>query len=426
MKIFRKPLFYFLIFSLVFIFSVQMVRADLVEDLKSKIDERNKVIADLEKEIAEYQVQVETTGAKAKTLKNDINALELTRKKLSAEISVLQNKISSTNLTIRQLGNEIDDTKDSISRGQSSIATMLRQADIEESNSLLETILNYRSISVFLDRIQSVSEVNRSLKVELQKLKTLKGDLEQKTVSAENKRKELENLSGSLIDKKKVAEYNKSQTSKLLTVTKNKQSDYQKILDQKIALKNSFEQELLEYESQLKFAIDPSSLPTVGSGVLKWPLDSVKITQQFGNTDFAKAHAQVYNGKGHNGIDFRAPTGTVIKSAASGVIKGIGNTDSVCPGASYGKWVLVEHQNGLSTLYAHFSVIKVATGDSVNVGDVLGYSGETGYATGPHLHFTVYATQGVRIMTRKSAVCQGSYTMPIASLNAYLNPLSYF
>ncbi|MSR78580.1 MAG: hypothetical protein EXS59_00325 [Candidatus Taylorbacteria bacterium] len=426
MKIFHKSLTVPLFLSIALFFLVSTVRADLVEDLKSKIDERNKVIADLEKEIAEYQVQVETTGAKAKTLKTDINALEFTRKKLSAEISVLQNKITSTNLTIRQLGNEIDDTKDSIDRAQSSIATMLRQTDVEESNSLLETVLNYKSISIFLDRIQSVSDVNKNLKVELQKSKTLKGDLEHKTVSAENKRKELVTLSGSLLDKKKVAEYNKSQTTKLLTVTKNRQSDYQKILNQKTALKNSFEQELLEYESQLKFAIDPSSLPTVGSGVLKWPLDSVKITQYFGNTDFAKAHAQVYNGRGHNGIDFRAPTGTAIKSVASGIVKGTGNTDTVCSGASYGKWVLVEHQNGLSTLYAHFSVIKVTTGDSVNTGDVLGYSGETGYATGPHLHFTVYATQGVRIMTRKSLVCQGSYTMPVASLNAYLNPLSYF
>ena len=103
----------------------------------------------------------------------------------------------------------------------------------------------------------------------------------------------------------------------------------------------------------------------------------------------------------------------------------VGDTDKVCPGASYGRWVLVEHQNGLSTLYAHLSVIRAVTGQDVATGDIVGYSGETGYATGPHLHFTVYATQGVRVVTRKSAVCQGSYTIPTASLNAYLNPISY-
>jgi murein DD-endopeptidase MepM/ murein hydrolase activator NlpD len=87
--------------------------------------------------------------------------------------------------------------------------------------------------------------------------------------------------------------------------------------------------------------------------------------------------------------------------------------------------VFIEHGNGLSTLYAHFSLIKVSEGQSVSLGEVIGYSGESGYATGPHLHFTVYATQGVRIMSRKSAVCGGSYTMPIADLKAYLDPLKY-
>jgi len=97
----------------------------------------------------------------------------------------------------------------------------------------------------------------------------------------------------------------------------------------------------------------------------------------------------------------------------------------VCPGASYGKWVLVRHTNGLSTLYAHLSVISVSVGDQISGSSVIGYSGNTGYSTGPHLHFTVYATQGVEIMDRKSRVCGGIYTMPIADLRAYLNPLSY-
>ncbi len=107
------------------------------------------------------------------------------------------------------------------------------------------------------------------------------------------------------------------------------------------------------------------------------------------------------------------------------MVRGVGDTDLVCRGASYGKWILVEHPNGLSTLYAHLSLIKVSTGQQVLLGEIIGYSGNTGYSTGPHLHFTVYATQGVQIAQRKSAVCGGSYTMPIADLKAYLNPMSY-
>jgi murein DD-endopeptidase MepM/ murein hydrolase activator NlpD len=81
-------------------------------------------------------------------------------------------------------------------------------------------------------------------------------------------------------------------------------------------------------------------------------------------------------------------------------------------------------------MYAHLSTILVSQGQQVAVGQVIGYSDTTGYATGPHLHFGVYATDGSEIKTwlttNPRPVCQGKYyTMPVATLPAYLNPLSY-
>jgi len=110
-------------------------------------------------------------------------------------------------------------------------------------------------------------------------------------------------------------------------------------------------------------------------------------------------------------------------------VKAVGNTDKVRGCYSYGKYVLVKHNNGLSTLYAHLSFIKVNKGDTVITGDTVGYSGNTGYSTGPHLHFAVYASQGVRIVRYGDYVkgktnCGNAY-IPVAPLNAYLNPLDY-
>ena len=88
-------------------------------------------------------------------------------------------------------------------------------------------------------------------------------------------------------------------------------------------------------------------------------------------------------------ISFGASIGTPIKAALSGTVLGTGNTDSIKGCYSFGKWVMVKHNNGLNTMYAHLSQISVSSGQSVSTGQVLGYSGETGYATGPHLHFEV-------------------------------------
>ena len=135
------------------------------------------------------------------------------------------------------------------------------------------------------------------------------------------------------------------------------------------------------------------------------------------------------NGKGHNGIDFGASIGTPIKAAGDGVILGTGNTDTTRGCYSFGKWVLIKHNNGLDTIYGHLSKISVLQGQNVSAGDVIGYSGETGYATGPHLHFGVYVSAATQIMklgdaTKTSTPCAG-VSMPVAPLSGYLNPLNY-
>ncbi|MEK7566353.1 MAG: M23 family metallopeptidase, partial [Patescibacteria group bacterium] len=74
-----------------------------------------------------------------------------------------------------------------------------------------------------------------------------------------------------------------------------------------------------------------------------------------------------------------------------------GNQDKYCYRGAYGKFVVVEHENNLTTLYAHFSLITATQGKEVRRGDLIGYVGRTGYATGPHLHFTVFASQTFRM-----------------------------
>lgn len=130
----------------------------------------------------------------------------------------------------------------------------------------------------------------------------------------------------------------------------------------------------------------------------------------------------------HNGMDFGAPTGTKIYAPLGGTVRATGNTDLVPGCYSWGQWALIDHPNGLTTLYAHMSWTGVQAGQKVATGDVIGYVGATGYATGPHLHFTLYASQAVevkRFNEFKAVTGCGSAFSPFAAVEGYLNPLDY-
>lgn len=401
-----------------------LIHAGPVDDLQSKISERNSQINQLEAEIARYQDQLDSIGKEKQSLQSAINSLTVSQKKLEAELGVTQNKIAAANLKLDELTLGISDQSEKLQENINAIAQATRTLDATETDSLIEVILKYKSVSEFWNILDSLKQLRISIKENSDKVRAIKAGLENTKTEVEKQKRELVALKSRQADQKQIIAQNKKQQTALLSETKNKESNYQKQLSDKVALKAAFEQEVSEYEAQLKFELDPSTLPKTGSGVLAWPLDKVTITQYFGKTAFAQSGA--YNGQGHNGIDFRASVGTPIKAALAGTVRGTGNTDLVCRGASYGQWALVDHGNGLSTLYAHFSLTKVSSGQTVETGQIIGYSGQSGYATGPHLHLTVFATKAVEITKLKSKVCSGTYTIPVSSLSGYLNPIDYF
>jgi murein DD-endopeptidase MepM/ murein hydrolase activator NlpD len=109
------------------------------------------------------------------------------------------------------------------------------------------------------------------------------------------------------------------------------------------------------------------------------------ITTKYGQTTDAHGK-ELWGGNQHKAIDYGVPVGTPVQAAASGTVKATG---SGAGERSYGNYIELDHGNGYTTLYAHLSSIQVTTGQSVVQGQVIGLSGATGYATGPHLHFEV-------------------------------------
>ncbi|HQF40901.1 MAG TPA: peptidoglycan DD-metalloendopeptidase family protein [Candidatus Paceibacterota bacterium] len=401
-------------------------QAATADELRNKIENSQSEIQELEKEIQTFRQEITKTQQEKNSLNTEIKKIDLTRQKLGSEIKLTQNQIKTTEKQITELANGIQDKETAIEHNRAVIAESMRLLAETDDESLLISFLASESLSEFWNSADQLAQVNNRLIKLIAELNQNKKQLTSTKVQKEVQKKDLSVLTTKLSDQKQLVDQTKQEKNSLLSATQSKETAYQKLLQDRLAKKRAVEAEMQQAEAQLKVVLDPNRLPDSGTKALRWPLDKIKITQYFGNTAFALQNAAVYNGNGHNGIDLAADVGTPLKAASGGKVIGIGDTDNTCQGASYGKWILIEHNNGLSTLYAHLSLIKVGEGQVVENGQLIGYTGNTGYSTGPHLHFTVYASQGVQVGSLKSKVpgC-GTYRLPIASYNSYLNPLNY-
>lgn len=483
-------------------------RADTVAELQSKIEEKNSQLAALEAEIALYETELTKVGADRKTLEAEIARLDTSRKKIATDIAVTNNRIETAEYELEELDAAIADKERRIDESRAAVQKSLRLIARIDDVPLVEHFLAGVTFSDAWEEADQLRRIQLTLGDEIMRLDAVRQGLEEDYTAVARKQGELISYERQLSGQKSVLDQNRQEQSQVLGATKSKEAEYQQLLEDKRNAREQLEAELRSFEAELQYTLDPSKIPSPGSGVLSFPLDPdfmtrcgdrkgafgnlMCVTQYFGNTPFAQSGA--YNGQGHNGMDFGAPEGTRVIAAHAGVVEATGNTDQIVHGSkvrvtfsrlnvrtvpngsvagtqrsgsigrvvdgpitagdyvwwrvdfnkgsdgwvasaainnmcySYGKWALIKHANGLATLYAHLSHIGTSKGEAVATGSFLGYSGNTGYSTGPHLHFTTYVADQVRIVRLgdiKTITNCAAAEIPVAPTEAYLNPLNY-
>jgi murein DD-endopeptidase MepM/ murein hydrolase activator NlpD len=124
-------------------------------------------------------------------------------------------------------------------------------------------------------------------------------------------------------------------------------------------------------------ATAPTTSPPAAGVRFSWPADG-PLGDRFG----------VVAGRRHEGVDILAPVGTPVRAAQDGRVVTAGH--DVTLNGGYGNLVIIEHAGGFTTRYAHLSVVRVAVGDAVSDGQVIGEVGMTGNVTAPQLHFEIH------------------------------------
>ena len=287
---------------------------------------------------------------------------------LNSKIKEIEEKISLTNEEINELDLQIDDIKSEINELENNIknnkdqlAKRIKVINSNYSMSYIKILLNSSSISDFLNNMYIVKQIVKQDKEILTELDENKQEIEEKKSQIEKKKVEQEDL-------------------KLLLEKDNESLNNDKIEVEK--LKAELEKEESELESEIEKIASQSVVVEDGRIISSgsWPVPGYsRISSPYGY----RIHPIFNTRKMHTGIDIPGPTGTPIVSIDSGKVIFSGTQ------RGYGKTVMIQHDDGKVTLYAHNNELNVSVGQRVQKGQVISKMGSTGNSTGPHLHFEV-------------------------------------
>lgn len=421
-----KILSLFILISAIFIAPVFVFAQS--SDIQAELDAKAKAKAELEEQLKKDQAKLDAISAEKNTLDKTVKELDLTGKKLTTEVKLTQSKIGVVAETIETLNSTISERQQSIQNFKKTISQNIQSLDELDREPFVLRILAKGNITDAIKESEEQINFNKKMSESINALLTETERLNKDKEDREEKKQDLEEYKGEVVSQKTEVDANKKEKNVLLTQTKNQEATYKKIVAEKLKLKAQFESDLAALEAKLNFDSSSANYPKAAHGLLAWPLEHVLVTQGFGLTESSyrlySYRTGAFKGR-HAGVDFRANSDKVL-AMADGVVLGAGNTDTVCPKASTGIWVLLKYDNGLASTYFHLSQTVVKTGQRVKTGDLIAYSGNTGYSTAPHLHVGVMPAQAVSVTTWASAGCPGkNYTTPVVANSFYLNPLDY-
>lgn len=395
------------VIALVF-FNAGISHASLIDDLKKQIAEKEAEIKALEQKNAQYQSQLSETKQASTSLKYEIARVEREINEINITIKKTQSKIYETDVRIEELRDQIIAKEEGIVTSKERLAYMVRMMNVRDDITLLSLVLSANTFSDVFNQQKYLIDMQKEIQVNLGNLRNFKNELQVFKETQEREKNSLDMLKDNLKNQHEIAIDQKGGKESLLKQTKNKEKEYQRLIANIEKERVESEKEVNVLEAKLRLAVDRAKLP-VGSGILKWPVEG-RFSQGYGKPNWKAAYTF------HNGIDIAVPTGTPIRSALGGKVLGVGNNGKY----AYGKWIAIDHgDKNITTLYGHLSLQKVSVGQTVATGDIIGYSGNTGYSTGPHLHFTVFASESYTLLNSSSVA---GLKIPVGGT---INPMDY-
>ena len=423
-----------ILFSIFYFLFSTMTYAAVPQQLQDEISKKASELQELNKQMQETQQALESTQQRGRTIEREIKTTEQSINQLNLGIKTNEIQLQKLNLEAEALEYEIVNTESTIELKRKAIGQLLREVQQKDNEPLLATLLKNGSLADGVMEIQGLMDLNSGLSVEITNLRQIKIFLDLKLSDVSENKQKTSWEKSSLANRKVVVEDQKTAQKRLLSQTASQAQTFQQQLAELEKKQEEISLEIEELEHRLQSQFDTGLLPLKRPGVFAYPVENVRFTQGYGPAGASTRRFYKF----HNGVDFGVPVGAPVFAATEGVVVAVDNNDKgAWKNYQYGKYILIQHDNNLSTLYAHLSGQVVKVGDSVTRGQLIGHSGGargtfgSGISTGPHLHFTAYYCGSVgwlQNVPRDSQLC-GFASIPPAvgrvPIGAHIDPSGY-
>ena len=349
--------------------------------IQSRINSTQSKLNSLSKQKKDTQEYINTLQEKISLLQDKISNLESDKSALQSEIDATQAKIEKTAADIEETQRQIDQKQKEFDATYAEYCQRLRAMYISGSASTLEVLLTCSDLSSLLTRSEMIKSVSQqdsaTLDSLMKKLEEKRNQLNADKKSLESDKAALQKNINDISSTKADLDSEAAECNAQMRKLSKQSSEYQEAIE-------TDQKQLQQVQNDIRAAIAAAGSHGSGSisgshgsgnGRLRYPTDSRSISAGYPNYS---------SGRYHGGIDFPVSTGSNVYAAASGTVILVKYLNY-----SYGRYLIIDHGDGLSTLYAHNSQILVSVGEKVSAGQVVAKSGSTGNSTGPHCHFEV-------------------------------------
>ncbi len=381
------------------------------DDLQRAIDQKAQELEAVTKQLQQTQVNLTEEAVRGKTLKQEIGQIDQNVKKVQLGIQFSEITIDKLRLEIEETQRLIEEKEQRAAFKHQTVGRLLQEFQERDNESDLLSLLKGQSLSESVAQEQQITDLNEGLISEVGQLQKLKQDLADQLTATTQKKQSVEQERANLKARKTIAQDQLTERQRLLAETKNREDNYRQLIGDLEKKQQEISDQIADVEDQLRKEYGTTTVPLRRPGMFVRPITGAVMTQGYGKTkDACRLYKKTCF---HNGVDYGVPIGTAVVAAADGTILAVGNNGRV----QYGRYIVIKHESGLATLYSHLSRQVVENGQPIKRGQVIGYSGKTGYAFGAHLHFGVYLASTVVLRS-----IAGAGLVPVGYV---LNPLDY-